>query len=321
MSIVAEFAYELQKKYKCADTNPPCALSYPSLKDKLYDIKAVIFDVYGTLIHYWRPEFNSEDTKRIGVLEAFRKTVDSFRMADSLADINPEEEPQKTLMDFYHGLIALNHEKSLRKGIGFPEVKIEEVWHTVILLLKRHGYDIMQLSLGDEHDVAKCMAFFYNFHSLGRGFFPGVVDALVELKKNNIMLGILSNAQFYTSIDLTLFLRDQSNGRFEDHQELFDNSLTFFSYEYGASKLNITMMRKLYDSLHEFQILPSQTVFVGNDLSADIRPAAEAGLRTAFFSGDKNCAFVHDLDGKVIPDISFSRWEELPERLSFYEDN
>jgi FMN phosphatase YigB (HAD superfamily) len=71
--------------------------------------------------------------------------------------------------------------------------------------------------------------------------------------------------------------------------------------------------------LYEYQALPSQTVLVGNDLAADIKPAQDAGMKTAFYTGDDQCAFLHGLGGAVIPDISFSKWDELPGRVSFYE--
>jgi putative hydrolase of the HAD superfamily len=87
-----------------------------------------------------------------------------------------------------------------------------------------------------------------------------------------------------------------------------------------VAKPNQKLFRALFDALYEYQVLPSQTVFVGNDLSSDIKPAAEAGMRTAFFTGDAMSAFVHDLGGKVIPDITFDKWQELPGKISLYQE-
>jgi hypothetical protein len=42
-------------------------------------------------------------------------------------------------------------------------------------------------------------------------------------------------------------------------------------------------------------------------------------MLTAFFVGDDKTAFVRDLDGTATPDISFSYWDDLPAKLSFYE--
>jgi FMN phosphatase YigB (HAD superfamily) len=113
-------------------------------------------------------------------------------------------------------------------------------------------------------------------------------------------------------------IRDQYNGVIDDIGELFEPDLTFFSYEYQVTKPNQLLFRKLYDALYEYHILPEQTVFIGNDLLTDIGPAQEAGMKTAFFSGDHRTAFFHDLSGKIVPDITFSTWPELINRISFH---
>ncbi len=320
MSIVAEFARIIHEKDSRPQDRTLASLPYPCRAEKLYDVKAVIFDIYGTLVNYWHTVFSDAEQKELYLLDAFGKTADFFKFTAYLEEINPEMEPARTLHDFYHGLIALNHEKSLKKGLTFPEVRIEEVWQVIIMMLIRHGYDPSQIDLGGKNDLAKCAAYYYNFNALGRHFYEGVVPALNLLRENNIRCGIVSNAQFYTPIDLSLFVRDQSNNALDDYRELFDSDLTFLSFEYGVAKPNQMLLRKLYDALYELQILPQQTVFVGNDLSLDIQPAADAGMLTAFFTGDDMSAFVHDLSGMVIPDIVFNSWDELPDKVSFFEE-
>jgi len=321
LSPVAEFARQVHENAAGDEPRPLAPLYYPSKSEKLHDIKAVVFDVYGTLVNYWKDSFCNSDEKMSALLSAFALTAERFGMTATLRALNANEAAERTLRDFYHGLIGLNHEKSLRKGVAFPEVRVEEIWEVILLMLKRHGYDPLALGLGDIRETARCAAFFYNFHALGRGFYPGVTSALRALREANFHLGIVSNAQFYTPIDLTLFVRDRAGGRLDDYLELFDTELTFFSYEYGVAKPNQLLFRKLYDALYELHILPSQTVYAGNDLSLDIKPASEAGMKTAFFCGDQKTAFVHDLEGEVIPDISFTDWTELPYRLSFYEES
>ncbi len=185
------------------------------------------------------------------------------------------------------------------------------------MILKRHGYNFSKYN---NDELSRIMAFSYNFYSLGRTLFPGVVEALDALKSKNIVIGILSNAQFYTPIDLTLLIRETCNEKYDDFNELFDSDLTFFSYEYGVAKPNQLLFRRLYDALYEYQILPSQTVFVGNDLLLDIKPAMEVGMKTALFSGDRESTFLHDLAGSVIPDITFQSWNELPDMISFHSE-
>jgi putative hydrolase of the HAD superfamily len=232
--------------------------------------------------------------------------------------MDPDAAPEKTLYDLYCGLIALGHEKAAQKGVLHPEVKIEAIWNMIVLMLKRRGYDPGKNPMAAGDDLGRYIGYAYNFYSLGRGLYSGVVQSLEKLKQNGIALGIVSNAQFYTPIDLTLFIRDQTSGRLDDVNELFDPDLTFYSYEYNVAKPDSLLFGKLYDALYEYQILPSQTVFVGNDLLIDIAPAHEAGMKTALFAGDSQSAYLHGKENEIIPDIAFTAWEELPDRLSFF---
>lgn len=321
MSLLAEFASRLQEETpSVAETRSLEPVEYPSKSEKLTDVRAVIFDVYGTLVNYWRHGIDDPAKRPNLFKQAFRKVADRFGFTPFVMEMDPGADPDKTLYDLYHGLIALSHEKSVKENIEFPEVKIEEVWGLIILMLKRRGYDANKFLPEDHAQLARYCAFCYNFYSLGRGLYPNVVDTLSTLKKNNIELGILSNAQFYTPMDLTLFVREQSRGVYEDYNVLFNPDLTFYSYEYGVAKPNVLLFRKLYEALYEYHILPEQTVFVGNDLVLDIEPAAKAGMRTALFAGDRSSAYFHDKSGEVIPDITFTNWEELPLKLSFFSE-
>ncbi len=318
VSIVAEFARELHESLPEIKHRTPISAQYPSKSERLADIRVVVFDIYGTLFNYWRPEFGSEQTKKTALLSAFEKTATRFGMKKFLLEMNPDEPAEKTLSDLYHGLITLKHELAAEKKIEFPEIRIERVWEAVVLMLRRRGYEPARFNVGGDSDFVKCVAYCYNFFSFARGLYPGVYETLARLQSANIRLGIVSNAQFYTLIDLSLFLRDQSAGACDDYLRLFDPNLTLFSFEYGVAKPHPLLFRKLFDALYEYHVLPSQALFVGNDLAADIRPAQEAGMKTAFFAGDDKSAFMHTQEGAVVPDITFSSWNELAGRISFH---
>ena len=319
MSTIAEFARTLHESTPMQPQRELVSVNYPAAGNMLKDIRAVVFDVYGTLFDYWKPEFVDEESRKAAMLNAFTKTIAFFGMEACISAMNPADAPEKTLSDFYHGLIAIKHNVIQEKGIEFPEVKIEEVWEAIILMLKRRGYCYTGTQPINDADLSRCMAYYYNFHALNRGLYPGVAHALQTLKKQGMELGIVSNAQFYTCIDLTLNLREQSNNVIDDAGELFNHDLMYFSFEYGSAKPGQILFRRLFDALYEYQILPSQVVFVGNDLAADIKPAQDAGMKTALFTGDSASVYVHDLNGIVVPDISFSRWSDLPDMISMGE--
>jgi putative hydrolase of the HAD superfamily len=317
LSIVAEFARELHENRSATELRPLHPRSFTSQAETLSDIRVVIFDVYGTLFNYWKPQFAGEPDKTNALLETFAATISYFGMGRYLMEMSPHNPPEKTLWDLYHGLIALKRELLAGKGLEYPEIRIEEVWHTILLMLKRRGYSFAKNDLGADDELSRCIAYYYNFHVFNRGLYPGVSETLLSLKRKSMALGILSNAQFYTPIDMTLFLRDASGGRIDDMAEVFDNDLVFFSYEYRMAKPSRELFRRLFDALYEYQVLPAQSVFVGNDVSADIRPARDAGMKTALFAGDDTCIFARDGDDGVVPDIVFSDWNELPELVSF----
>ncbi|MBD3346086.1 MAG: hypothetical protein GF401_13590 [Chitinivibrionales bacterium] len=320
MSLVADFARSVHENEPVKRERPLVPLEFSSAVEKLHDIRAVIFDVYGTLVDYWRHEFSDKDAKERFLLKAFNKTATRFSLASFLKKMNPEHPPELTLRDLYHGLIALKHEQGKEKGIEYPEVQIENIWMIMIMMLKRYGFQPETLELGNDRELARCMAFYYNYHVLGRGLFPGVVECCKALRKQNVILGILSNAQFYTPIDLTLFIRDQSSGEFDDYNELFDLDFCFFSYSDGIAKPGKHMFEKLFAIFKAYQILPSQAIFAGNDLLLDIKTAQDLGMQTAFFTGDRECAFVRNLGSIVQPDLSISSWDDFPPRVSFYEE-
>jgi len=325
LSDLAEYARRLHESERRAYPRRLNPLRHDSAHDTLKGVRAVIVDVYGTMVNYWRPGFEERDTREALLVEAFSGVVDRFGMGETLSAMNPADPPAKTLCDFYNGLLVINRQKSAANGTALPEVRVDEVWSVISLMLKRNGYatNVHAPWPGDATGFARCLAYTYNFLSMGRELYPGVSDALKKLKGNNIALGILSDAQFYTPIDLTLMLREQSGGVIVDYNELFDTDLTFMSYEYGFVKPSEVLYRRLFDALYEYQITPDQTVVVGNDLVTDIAPAAALGMKTALFCGDDLMVFGKDGDGNVdrneiIPDIVFYEWEELPERLRFH---
>ena len=319
MSDLAEYARRLHESERRSYPRRLNPLRLESARDTLRGVRAVIADVYGTMVNYWRPGFERRDSREALLLEAFSGVVDRFGMGETLAAMNPAETPAETLCGFYNGLLAMGREKSAGGGNALREARVEEVWSVIALMLKRNGYDAAASPWrGAPEDFARCLAYTYNFLSMGRELYPGVSGALKKLKDGNIALGILSDAQFYTPVDLTLMLRDQSGGRIADCGELFDPDLTFLSCEYGFVKPSEALYRRLFDALYEYHITPDQTVIVGNDLAADVAPAAALGMRTALFCGDDLMAFGRDAGGGAVPDIVFCDWAELPERLLFH---
>jgi putative hydrolase of the HAD superfamily len=295
-------------------------VEFPSKMEQLSGIKAVFFDVYGTLIDSYREEFQTEETKQAHVLNSFRKVIDEFSLENVLFDVDPSNSAPKTLRDLYHGLIFFSHEKSVKEGQEYPEVKIEGIWSTLIQIFVRHGYEVPQPGWDSQEEMAFAMAYLYHFSVLGRKLYPGVYEVLSWLKKKNMVLGIISNAQFYTRHDLSWLLFHQSNNKISELGEYFPDDNCFFSYQFGVAKPNLRLFQEALTFCKKLNISPQEVVYIGNDLFLDIASAASCGIRTVLFTGDREQLRTgkgKEPEQSIIPDITIEQLPELMLKLSF----
>lgn len=281
--------------------------------ETLSGIRAVMFDVYGTLIDIHRPEFLHKDSKQKHILSCFQRVIEEFGLAEALRDIKPDIEPNKLLRDFYHGLIFVSHEKAASQGIAYPEVRIEDIWKSLIEMCRRHGYEVPRSSWNALDDLALAMAYLYHFHVLGRRLYPGVYDLLRLLKKKEIVMGVISNAQFYTSFDLSYLLLKQSNYSIVSIQDFISDESFFLSYQYGVAKPNPILFDVCLQFLKTKGIRADQTLYVGNDILNDVFGAQQAGMRACLFAGDRdtlNLSVDNESVKDTRPDLVV---EQLPE--------
>ncbi|MDD5476422.1 MAG: hypothetical protein PHU03_07930, partial [Syntrophales bacterium] len=123
---------------------------------------------------------------------------------------------------------------------------------------------------------------------------------LDTLKGSSVIMGIISNAQFYTPL---LFSAHLGAG-LEDLG--FRKDLIFFSYELGYCKPSSTAFKKAARTLMNEGIEPGQALYLGNDILKDIIPAGEAGLQTVLFAGDARSLNLREDDDRcrgIIPDM------------------
>ena len=102
--------------------------------------------------------------------------------------------------------------------------------------------------------------------------YPGVTDALVELRKKGYRLWLLSNAQaIFTAYELRLLgLGDQLDG-------------IYLSSNYKCRKPDLRFYQALIDERH---LDVSKTMMIGNDRQTDIAGAKAAGMATLYMHTD-----------------------------------
>jgi len=216
-------------------------------------IRAVLFDIYGTLV--------ISASGDIG-LAGEQDEESAFWAALDTAGLVP---PAGVCPNDLKAAIGNFHAERKAAGVEYPEVDILDIWRSV---------------LGSEGDIAH-LAVEYECRVNPVWPMPGLAELLAEIRDRGFVLGIVSNAQFYTPLMLEAFL-----GRPLPALG-FDPECCAFSYHLLEAKPSTRIYREALTGLsRRHGISPLEVLYVGNDIRNDIRPAAEVGCRTALFAGD-----------------------------------
>ena len=231
--------------------------------------RAVLFDIYGTLI--------ISQSGDVGSARAGGKQ-ELFRQALAAVGIAPLRDDQAGLIhDTYFSEILESHQRSRAEGIPAPEVDIITIWHRVLeKTLIEQGFPC-EITL----ELLARLAIAYEIRSNAAAPMPGAGRLLEHLEAKNIPRGIISNAQFYT-----LLLIEALFGKSPEDLG-FSADLLFWSYREGCGKPSALLFRKARKALAEREITdPSSVGYLGNDMVKDIIPSRKEGFSAALFAGD-----------------------------------
>ena len=261
-----------------ADVNPQIA--------DLSDARAVFWDVYGTLCGVSVGDLQRTLEYENRLTQAAGAVIEEFQLAPALTQLYPDRLADIALRDRYLELIAESHERSRAAGIECPEVVIEQIWLWILEHCRQAGYETGY----DEPllDTAYRAAYFFDASIQYNYLYPGIADCLTKLSEAHLVQGIISNAQFYTPIQLRRLLREALQRDNVELEDFFDESLVFFSYELGYSKPNQGAFQKANRVLAQRGIKPEEVVYIGNDMLNDVWAAARAGWRTILFAVDES---------------------------------
>lgn len=223
---------------------------------KLRRVKVILFDVYGTLVISGSGEMD------FLAVDSDRKQVLTGVLQRHGIDRRPGN-----LMDDLHRAIENVHKSLRQEGNDYPEIDIVQIWQTL-------------LGTGDT-DRVKAFALEYELSVNPVYPMPGLGDLLSACRGQELLMGIISNAQFYTPRLLEHLL-----GTSLDRCG-FDPQLTFFSYRFGSAKPSCFMFEKALDVITRRGVSAASVLYVGNDMRNDILPAKTVGFQAALFAGDQ----------------------------------
>ena len=204
-----------------------------------------------------------------------------------------------------HAAIRDAHEVSRQQGIEHPEVDVVDVWASVLGSLFRSSL-IPRASFSEE--FLQELAVQYEVRANPVWPMPGCADCLDAPGEAGSLLGIVSNAQFFTpTLFPALLGRDLTGLGFHPR-------LLFYSYRCGQAKPGRFLYERAKEALAALGVAPSEVLYIGNDMLNDVRPAAAVGFRTALFAGDERSLRLRNGDGRVAgvaPDLVLADLDQL----------
>ena len=241
----------------------------PRIK-KISDVRAVVFDIYGTLI-----------SSGVGDISLSSKSNSNDALLHTLSNQGIKVISTSDSTRLYNFLllsIEYFQRKRSKEGVCYPEVEIRQVWK---YFLEKLATKKLINSPPADLDI-EGLIIEYECRVNPTQPMPGLVDTLNELHQRGLKISIISNAQFYTPL-----LFDALIGKSLSELNICTDC-AIWSYILKEGKPS----QRLYESSanHLFkihQIDPNQVLYVGNDMRNDIWPAQSVGFKTALFAGEK----------------------------------
>jgi putative hydrolase of the HAD superfamily len=277
----------------------PIPTGYSNHIEKLSDIKSVIFDVYGTLL-----------ISASGDLGVAQKTDNESAFRESLSSAGINHYLKQAYIngsDLLLSRIQEYHDKHKAMGEDHPEVDIREIWAEVFESLSQSS--LIEDEISNQQLLQ--VAIEYECRINPTWPMPDLANILHHLVQHKFILGIVSNAQFYTPLLFETYLGQELNDLG------FHDDLCFWSFEQRIAKPSVDFYKSLKKRLkQDYDIESSEVLYIGNDILNDVMPASKLGFRTALFAGDKRSLRLR-LDNEqcngIKPDIIINRLMQLTE--------
>lgn len=254
--------------------------SKPHLKS-LPKVKAVTWNVYGTLLAVSGGHFTREHPQKFIMDMALDKTIQEFKMWKSMSR-KPGQPADYMKVMISNCLDQLSLQ--VEKGETHPEIPHERIWEGIIKKLMQNEYVIESGKYGTTEECALKIAYFFHRSLQGVGAQVTAADTVHWLYENKYWQGLLADGQAFTSLHLERSFAEQ-NPQVHLHQ-CIPNVNRVLSHAIRGKKPSERLFREMINKLKGYGITPEETLHVSNDLDNDLGPARKYGFLTCLYTGD-----------------------------------
>src|SRR5262245_30686504 len=249
---------------------------------RLTQVRAVLWNVYGTLLAIPQGELLFEHANAFIMNNALDKTIQEFKMWASMS--RKPGQPSEYLLSQYRQLLT---EQLSVTGGGerFPEAQAERVWETILKRLMQKDYKFDASFFGSMNELSRKVAYFFHASLQGTACYDGAARALRHVHDRGLSQGLLADGQSFTPVQLRRGLRAQDADANLD--DLLTDGLSVLSGDVRGKKPSERLFRRAVELLQEKDISPAEVLHVGSRVQQDLMPAKRLGMLTALYAGDK----------------------------------
>lgn len=234
--------------------------------------KGILFDLYGTLIDIETDESMDEIYRTIAHYLTYHEVY-----------LHRGEVRER-----YYGIMKQQKEAS---GEEYPEIDVEAIWNEFLM---QEGIKSSFL----RGQQAKVIAHIYRAVSRTRlQRYLGVKRVLNELRMS-YRLGLISDAQSCYALPEI---------RAVGLEGYFDSVV--ISSHHGFRKPDSRLFQKTLDNM---QLMPSEVIWIGNDMFRDIYGARLLGIRSVFIDSNQGAKCYKD----VAPDYRVQQFQDVPQAIA-----
>jgi FMN phosphatase YigB (HAD superfamily) len=249
---------------------------------RLPDIRAVTWNIYGTLLAILGGELYFEHPQKFVMDVALDKTIQEFKMWGSMS--RKPGQPADYLREIYHNLLA--EQQMLPSGSEkHPEVQADKLWEAFIKKLLQKDYKIDANFYGALNEFSRKVAYFFHASLQGTVCYEGAATALKYVRSRGLVQGLLADGQCFTPVQLERGLQQQDSALSLD--AVIEPELQVLSYEIRGRKPSERLFRHMLSLLAQRGIGAGQVLHIGTRVTQDIVPARRLGVKTGLFAGDR----------------------------------